>query len=180
MTDKSIDDIFGILEQNFAAIEEKYGTATRPDQPRFTVIVNEDPDPAQGAADPSLDPVNSDPEEAAGDLGEQVAALNDRFRRAWPERDPELAGFTHISPAVMELGDAVEAELRRSIAQAEDFDDVGCPLHDYGQIKHQSAGDVLWTIETFENADCKARAEYPEDPGRSYRILMIFLASEAA
>ena len=184
MTEITLEPIFEQLETDFATIEAKYGTAESA-APELKVIVNPDPLAENDMPPPELTAVEDEQtgietETDERSLTEQIADLNDRFRQSWPESDSDVPGFTHISPGLVALGEVVEAEVRSAVAAYDGFTSETDPngFHDYGEFDHEQAGRVMWKFETFTDEACEKPAEHPEDPTRSYRVLMIFLASE--
>lgn len=184
MTETTLEPIFNQLETDFDAIEAKYGTAESV-APELKVIIN--PEPLEESDTPPAELTAVEDEKPTDEtetdersLAEQVASLNDRYRQSWPESDSDVPGFTHISPGLVALGEVIEAEVRNAVAAYEGFSAETDPngFHDYGEFDHEQAGRVMWKFEIFTDEKCNKPADHPEDPTRSYRVLIIFLPSD--
>ena len=111
------------------------------------------------------------------------AALNDTFRAGVPYINAGPAGVpgrTVVTCGIDDLAPDLQARILVAVRDFTDFseDNDPCRTRDFGAFDMDGAGKIFWKIDVYENADCEYGDQHPADPGRSYRVMTVMLASE--
>ena len=115
------------------------------------------------------------------DESRRIGKLNDRFRRSvldpTVETEPLGRGLLTQGVATLEGDDRLAAI--EAVRTFDTFTNANDPYgeRDFGSIE-QSGHKLFWKIDVYADATCRAGAETPDDPARSYRVLTVMLASE--
>lgn len=111
----------------------------------------------------------------------EIAAVNDAFRGRKPSpnglRPP---GKLAITRGVASLDGDIQKAILATVATFDEFEeDDPYGEHDFGAFRINGVSEkIFWKIDVYASAQCQWGAEFPEDPGESFRILTIMLASE--
>lgn len=110
-----------------------------------------------------------------------VQELNDRFRLSVLDArfETEPPGQALMTQGVTALSGDDRLRALAAVHGFEDFTDDNDPYgeHDFGSF--ELGGEKLfWKIDVYADATCRAGADAPHDPAKSYRVLTIMLASE--
>ena len=166
-----IDTLLDDVSKGFAEIEQRYGTAPRQragDVPELNLSFEDD----DGDADPEVTNASS------GEVS-HIAELNDLFRRGG-DAASHIPGFRFESPAVMEMGEAVIAEVHKLVAEYDEFDALPNPSgeHDMGVVLHPKAGEITWQIICYADDSLTADAADPTNLKASFRVLSYYTTPE--
>jgi hypothetical protein len=112
-----------------------------------------------------------------GGESSKIASLNDRFRQSDPSTpNSDIQGEWIFSEDIAKLGATVEANIGRKVREFSDFADDR-PLHDKGNFKH-SKHTIKWQIRVYEDDSMQSETTTPEDPDKSYRVMLVVISDE--
>ena len=108
--------------------------------------------------------------------GEEIAALNDRFRASLVGA-PGIPGRWVMTRGVATLGPALVAEVVRRVQTFATFTPDNDPHgeRDFGRFALDDGTAILWKIDYYESAALDYGAE---DARTCYRVLVVMLADE--
>lgn len=114
----------------------------------------------------------------------RIAAINDQFRRTLGAlTGPRIPGKMVMTRGVADLGPVAHLAIFRTVRAYDDFGAENDPHgeRDFGAFTVASIDERLfWKIDIYANAACAWGAEDEDrgEPGRSFRLLTVLLASE--
>lgn len=124
-----------------------------------------------------------EPAEVSSPDAAAIAAQNDAFRRLaclGIAPDQPIQGRMHVTRSMVEAGDGFIAEAVKATGDFDTFEPENDPegWHDFGAVTIRGE-TVFWKVDLYEaDSDFRYRAEAPDNPATTMRVLTIMMASD--